>query len=115
MNPSAFPAIFPSTATGAMLVMVSSMAGNPDAPAMKILDLKYDDGTPVVHRLDWVQSCIVCKRKGIADRCTHIVRTPERHIGVNNMARLSKLLSATNPDAHKIEMEYVVLLTFFHT
>jgi hypothetical protein len=55
MNSKVFPAIFPSIATGATLVMISSMSPSTDSIAMKILDAKYDDGTDVVKKLNWVQ------------------------------------------------------------
>lgn len=109
MNPAAFPAIFPSTATGAMLIMISSMSGNTNSPAMKLINAKYDDGTDVVRKLDCVQSCRECKRKGLPEKCTHMPRAPQHFQSVAAMARLQKLLGATNPDAYKVEMEYVVL------
>ncbi len=74
---------------------------------MKLIEATYDDGTPVVKKLNWVQACIICKRKGVAEKCTHMPRTPQHFQSVASMARLSKLLGATNPDAYKIEMEYV--------
>lgn len=109
MNPGAFPAIFPSTATGAMLVLISSMSGNSNSPAMKLIEATYDDGTPVVKKLDFRQSCSVCKRKGVPETCTHLTKLPQFFQSVAAMARLAKLLGATNPDAYKIEMEYVCL------
>jgi hypothetical protein len=108
MNIAAYPAMLPSSATGGMLIMISSMSGNANSPAMKLIDATYDDGTPVVKKINWVQACIICKRKGVAEKCTHMPRTPQHFQSVASMARLSKLLGATNPDAYKIEMEYVV-------
>jgi len=113
MNPGAFPAIFPSSATGAMLVMISSMSSDANSPAMKIIDAKYDDGTPVMKKLDWVQSCATCKRKGVADKCTHVANRPQFFNSVHTTTRLSKLLP---PDAFKREVLYVSLLfTLVHT
>ena len=110
MNPGAFPAIFPSSATGAMLVMISSMSSDANSPAMKIIDAKYDDGTDVMKKLDWVQSCVVCKRKGIPEKCTHVARRPQFFNSVATQTRLSKLLP---PDAFKREVLYVILYFVF--
>lgn len=55
MNPKAFPAIFPTTATGAMLVMTSSMSPGGDSSALKLLDVKYEDGSNVINKHNWVQ------------------------------------------------------------
>ena len=112
MNPAAFPAIFPSTATGAMLILISSMSGNSNSPAMKLIEATYDDGTKVVKKLDWRQGCSACRRKGIAETCTHFSKLPQFFQSVASMARLAKLLGATNPDAYKIEMEYVYSFQF---
>ena len=109
MNVGVFPSIFPSTATGAMLVMVSSMSGNANSPAMRLIDAKYDDGTDVVRKVDLMQSCRECKRKGMPEKCPHIGRGHQHFQSVASMARIQKLLNATNPDAYKVEMEYVLL------
>jgi hypothetical protein len=55
MNKKAFPSIFPTTATGALLVMTSSMAPGGDSSALSLLDVKYDDGTNVIQKLNWIQ------------------------------------------------------------
>jgi hypothetical protein len=111
MNPKAFPAIFPSAANGAMLVMTSSMSPGSNSIAMRILDVKYDDGSDVVKKLDFVQSCVVCKRKGIPEKCTHIARTPQHFTSRAHQARLAKLLS-TDPMAYEREMLYVFFLLY---
>lgn len=109
MNPSAFPAIFPSTATGAMLVMISSMSGDSNSPAMKIINAKYDDGTDVVKKFNWVQSCVACKRKGVPEKCSHIRREPQHFQDLASQARLSKLM---DPRAYAIEVLYVLSCLF---
>jgi hypothetical protein len=59
MNPKAFPSIFPTTATGALLVMTSSMSAGSQSSAMSVLNVKYDDGSNVVTIYNWVQvSCL---------------------------------------------------------
>ncbi len=55
MNPKAFPSIFPTTATGALLVMTSSMSPGGDSSALKLLDVKYEDGSSVINKHNWVQ------------------------------------------------------------
>jgi len=55
MNPKVFPAIFPTAATNAMLIMTSSLSPGGDSTALQILDVKYDDGSPVIKKLNWVQ------------------------------------------------------------
>jgi hypothetical protein len=50
-------AIFPTLATGATLVMTSSISPDGDSPIMKILDVKYDDGSNVIKKLNWIQVC----------------------------------------------------------
>ena len=108
MNIKAFPSIFPVAQTGAALIMTSSISPGAASSAMCILDAKYDDGTNVVRKLDWVQSCIDCKRKGIADKCQHVIRRPEHfHGGFSNQKRVTKLLDAANPGAARREMEYI--------
>ena len=59
MNPKAFPAIFPTTATGAMLVITSSMSPGGDSSALKLLDVKYEDGSNVINKHNWVQVRLV--------------------------------------------------------
>ena len=75
MNPKAFPSIFPTTVTGAMLVMTSSMSPGGDSIPMKIMNVKYDDGTNVINVFNWVVACMHCKRRGLADKCTHVPRS----------------------------------------
>lgn len=112
MNPGAFPAIFPSSATGATVVMISSMSSDANSPAMKIIDATYDDGTPVMRKLDWVQSCTECKRKGIPEKCTHVSRRLQHFQSVATQSRLSKLLPE---DAFKREILYVVYFFVLYT
>lgn len=76
-NPAALPAILPTLATGAVSVMISSVSPDGDSPIVRLLDTTYEDGTPVVRNLNWVQACKDCERRDIADRCTHIVRPPQ--------------------------------------
>lgn len=92
MNVKAFPSIFPTAVTGALLVMTSSMSANGASSAMKILDAKYDDGTSVVRKYNLVQSCVECKRKGIPEKCTHFVTPPQHFQNFASQARLAKML-----------------------
>jgi hypothetical protein len=71
-NPAVLPALLPTLATGAIFVMTSSVSPDGDNQLVKLLDTKYNDGTDVVRKLNWVQSCKACERKGQQDRCTHI-------------------------------------------
>lgn len=71
---------------------------------MQIINGKYDDGSDVVKKFNWVTSCGVCTRKGIAEKCTHIA-TPIQHFqSIQSHARLSKLLS---PEDYLREQKYV--------
>ena len=54
--------------------MTSSISADPDSPMMRLIDTRYDDGTEVVYKLNWILSCDACKRRGLADRCQHIAR-----------------------------------------
>lgn len=92
-NPAALPAILPTLATGAVFVMISSVSPDGDSPIVRLLDTCYEDGTPVVRKLNWVQACKDCQRKGIADRCTHIARPPQHFQSYGSQARLSRLMS----------------------
>lgn len=92
MNVKAFPSIFPTGATGAPMIMTSSMSANGASSAMKILDAKYDDGTNVVRKYNLVQSCVECKRKGIPEKCTHFVTPPQHFQNFASQARLAKML-----------------------
>lgn len=104
MNPGSFSAIFPSTLTGSMLIMISSMSSDANSPAMQIINSKYDDGTDVVKKFNFATSCGVCTRKGIAEKCTHISRSVQHFQSIGAQARLSKLLSA---DDYLREVMYV--------
>lgn len=104
MEKKAFPSIFPSVTNGAMLIMISSMAAGTDSHALKILDMKYDDGTPVVTKLNWIQACGPCKKKGLADKCNHIARPPQHFQSVAGQERVKKLLS-TDKASMRREME----------
>jgi len=71
---------------------------------MQIINGKYDDGSDVVKKFNWVTSCGVCTRKGIAEKCTHIARPIQHFQSIQSHARLSKLLSA---DDYLREVLYV--------
>ncbi len=64
-------AILPTLATGAACIFTSSVSVDGDSPIVRMMQTTYADDTPVVRQLYWVQSCVACQRKGIADRCTH--------------------------------------------
>lgn len=73
-NPVALLAILPTLATGAACIFTSSVSVDGDSPIVRMMQTTYPDGSPVVRSLCWVQACMACQRKGIADRCTHIIR-----------------------------------------
>lgn len=73
--------------------MTSSVSPDGDSPLVKLLDTKYNDGTDVVKKLNWVQSCKSCERKGIADRCTHISRPPQHFQSFGAQERMNRLMS----------------------
>lgn len=128
MNPKAFPSIFPTTATGALLVMTSSMSPGGDSSALKLLDVKYEDGSSVINKHNWVQvfilffldtlyllneTCKTCKAKGIPEKCTHISRPPQHFQNYASQSRLSKLLSG-DANAYQREMMYFEETPFFY-
>lgn len=71
-SPDVLPAILPTLATGAVFIMTSSVSPDGDNPMMRMIDTRYNDGTPVVKQLDFNKSCNACKRKGLQKRCPHI-------------------------------------------
>ena len=70
---------------------------------MRLLDTKYADGTAVVKKLNWVQACIECQRKNMADRCNHIARPPQHFQSFAGQERLARLMSH-NSEAYDREM-----------
>ena len=54
--------------------MTSSMSPGGDSSAMKILDTKYEDGSNVITKFNWIIACVDCKRKGISEKCSHVTR-----------------------------------------
>jgi hypothetical protein len=76
-NPGVLPAIIPTLATGAIFIIISSVAPDGDSPLRKVIDALYPDGTRVIKLLDWVQVCASCERRGLADTCTHLTRPPQ--------------------------------------
>lgn len=92
-NPAVLPALLPTLATGAAFIMTSSVSPDGDNPIVQLLDTKYSDGTSVVRKLNWVQSCKPCERKGLQDRCTHIARPPQHFQSYAGQERLNRLMS----------------------
>lgn len=80
---SALPVLLPTLATGAVLVMTPTVSPGDDDMVLRLLDARFEDGTPVVRKSNWVPACKDCERKDIADRCTHIVRLPQHSQSVN--------------------------------
>jgi hypothetical protein len=70
-DPRALPVILPTLANGAALVLTSSIAPNAADDLMRMLDVRYADGTRVVNVLNWIVSCKACQARGASDRCTH--------------------------------------------
>lgn len=103
MNRKTLPSILPSVTNGATLVMISSMSTGTESYAMKILDMKYDDGTDVVMKLNWIQACATCKKKGLEDKCTHIARPPQHFQSVADQERVKKLMS-TDKASMRVEI-----------
>ena len=54
-NPGVLPAIIPTLATGAIFIIISSVAPDGDSPLRKVIDALYPDGKPVIKLLNWVQ------------------------------------------------------------
>ena len=102
----ALPAIIPTLATGAIFIATSSVAPDGDSPITRLLDVKYPNGKPVVEKLVWIQSCHDCKRKGIADRCSHIKRPPQHFQSHATQARVDCLMSFDS-DAKAREMDNI--------
>lgn len=122
-------AILPTLATGAACIFTSSVSVDGDSPIVRMMQTTYPDGSPVVRSLCWVQACMTCQRKGIADRCTHIIRMfsfhyhpicpfhhwsmggiisyftgpPQHFSSWGAQERVSRLMSI-DTDAHKREM-----------
>lgn len=57
---SIFKALLPVLAVGAMMVMISSQATDPNAPATHLLKARYKNGKPVVKILNWIKVCVCC-------------------------------------------------------
>jgi hypothetical protein len=106
MNPKAFPSIFPTTATGALLVMTSSMSPDGASTAMRLIDVRNDDGTPVVTKYNWVQACVDCQRKGCAEKCNHFIAPPQHFQNFASQSRLAKLMSGIE-GAYEREMQNI--------
>jgi hypothetical protein len=92
-NLQALPAIIPTLATGAIFIATSSVAPDGDSPIMRLLDVKYPNGKPVVEKLCYIQSCDDCKRRGTEDRCTHIRRPPQHFQSHATQDRVNCLMS----------------------
>jgi hypothetical protein len=127
-NPGVLPAIIPTLATGAIFIIISSVAPDGDSPLRKVIDALYPDGTRVIKLLDWVQVCASCERRGLADTCTHLTRPPQHfhtyggmsppstlssfsftHSHYIGQAKMSALL-AQNEGAYEREFEYVLTI-----
>jgi hypothetical protein len=70
-DPRALPVILPTLANGAALVLTSSIAPNAADDLMRMLDVRYPDGTRVVNVINWIVACKTCRARGVSDRCTH--------------------------------------------
>lgn len=103
-NPVALLAILPTLATGAVCVFTSSVSVDGDSPIVRMMQTKYPNGEPVVESLCWVQCCLECQRKGIADRCTHVSKPPEHFSSWQAQDRVKGLMSF-DMDAYTREMQ----------
>ena len=74
---------------------------------MKILDTKYDDGTDVIKKLNWVKACAECKKRGVPEKCRHVNQAPQHFQSYASQARLRALLSQ-DQGAYDREMLYVL-------
>lgn len=92
-DPRALPVILPTLANGAALVLTSSIAPNVADDLMRMLNVRYADGTRVVNVLNWIVSCRTCKKLNKADRCTHIVRRPQHFQKFSDQERQAALMS----------------------
>lgn len=102
-SPAVLPAILPTLANGSVAVMTTSVPPDPDSPMMQLINVKYKDGTPVVKKLDWLQSCTECKRRGEAESCTHRAKPPQHFQSYGGQERLERLMSV-NPESYDREM-----------
>lgn len=103
-NPTALLAILPTLATGPVCVFTSSVSVDGDSPIVRMMQTKYPNGDPVVEPLCWVQCCIECQRKGIADRCTHVAKPPEHFSSWQAQDRVKELMSI-DMDAYNRELQ----------
>jgi hypothetical protein len=92
-DPRALPVILPTLANGAALVLTSSIAPNVADDLMRMLNVRYADGTRVVNVLNWIVSCRTCKKLNKADRCTHVVRRPQHFQKSSDVERQAALMS----------------------
>lgn len=92
-DPRALPVILPTLANGAALVLTSSIAPNVADDLMRMLNVKYSDGTRVVNVLNWIVSCRTCKKLNKSDRCTHVVRRPQHFQKSSDVERQAALMS----------------------
>lgn len=58
MAEKALEAIIPTLATGAALVIISSLPPDRNIPSMYLLDSKYPDGTDALKKLNWIDVCL---------------------------------------------------------
>jgi len=63
--------VFPAMTRQTVLALISSQSPDPTSTASKIIDAKYDDGSPVFKKFTWTLACEPCIRNKIADKCTH--------------------------------------------
>lgn len=104
LNPKTLPASLPTLANGAALVLTSSMAADGADDMMRILDARYDDGTPVVNVVNWSVSCPTCERLGRKRHCKHMVRKPPHYQSYASHERLKALMSAVGSGVYQREM-----------
>jgi hypothetical protein len=111
-NFEALPAILPVLLTGALFVMISSICPDGDSPILKVINAKYKDGTPVVRLLNWIQSCIACKRKGLQDKCKHIKAQVQHFVTNVGQERVEAFMS-TNEEAANREIQYIKFIYYY--
>jgi predicted metal-binding transcription factor (methanogenesis marker protein 9) len=106
-HPGCWRVLVPVMNNGATFMMISSIAGDPDAPMMQVLRSKYRDGTPAVKVLNWIESCKECERKGQAEMCPHRQQAPQ-HFGSYHGDERAEALMSIDREAYLAENKNVM-------
>ncbi len=61
-TPKVYEALIPTFATGASVIMISSLARDNNNPIMKLLSAKKSDGTDFIKILNWIQVYLIINK-----------------------------------------------------